>query len=204
MSRKLASLDKTRGTLLNRLKDLNDSDSWREFFDKYWLFVFRISTRKGLSEAEAEEVTQEAMIRVAKAMPSFQYARKRGSFKNWLSQIVRNIIIDQYRKKKISTIPLGYSESAVCIDEAIIVENHIDKIWDQEWRRNMINLALKGAQNRLSLKEYQIFHLNVILEHPASVTAEMVGVSVPRVYLAKFRAGRIFRQEYNKIKKDII
>ena len=51
------------------------------------------------------------------------------------------------------------------------------------------------------LREFQIFQLHVFQEHSARKTAEMVGVSVARVYVAKLRAGRAFKQEYSKLKE---
>lgn len=203
MTEQESVLDKTRSTLLCRLKDLDHSDAWREFFDLYWLFIFRIAIRKGLTEPEAEDVTQEVMIRVAKVIPDFQYSRKRGSFKNWLSQIVRNIIIDHYRKRKPSTARLPDGENDVGVDDALIAKHDLEQIWDEEWRRNLMNLALKSARRRVSLREFQIFHLHVFQEHSARKTAEMVGVSVPRVYLAKLRAGRVFKQEYSKLQEAV-
>ena len=184
-----------------RLKDLDHSGAWREFFDLYWLFIFRIAIRKGLTEAEAEDVTQETMIRVAKALPSFQYTRKRGSFKNWLSKIVSNIIIDHYRKKKISTVCLPDAENEARMGDVPAAGRDLEQIWDEEWTRNLMNLALKKARNRVGLREFQIFQLHVFQEHSARKTAEMVGVSVARVYVAKLRAGRAFKQEYSKLKE---
>ena len=47
MTEQQSVLDKTRSTLLCRLKDLDHSDGWREFFDLYWLFIFRIADGQG-------------------------------------------------------------------------------------------------------------------------------------------------------------
>ena len=33
----------TRWSLLNRLKDLEDQQSWQEFFDTYWIQMFELS-----------------------------------------------------------------------------------------------------------------------------------------------------------------
>ena len=77
----------------------------------------------------------------------------------------------------------------------------LEQIWDEEWTRNLMNLALKKARSRVGLREFQIFQLHVFQEHAARKTAEMVGVSVARVYVAKLRAGRAFKQEYSKLKE---
>jgi len=88
----------TRSTLLTRLRDHDDRESWRAFFDRYWQLLYNVARRSGLDEAASEDVVQETVIVVAKAMPTFQYDRNRGSFKQWLLRIVRRRIVDQLRK----------------------------------------------------------------------------------------------------------
>ncbi len=49
----------TRDSLLSRLKDWNDRDSWKEFFETYWKLIYRTALQAGLNEAEAQDVVQE-------------------------------------------------------------------------------------------------------------------------------------------------
>jgi hypothetical protein len=48
----------TRQSLLARLKDWEDQESWREFFDTYWRLIHATALKAGLSEPEAQEVVQ--------------------------------------------------------------------------------------------------------------------------------------------------
>ncbi len=43
----------TRKSLLSRLKNWDDSQSWREFFDTYWSLIYGVAIKGGLSDAEA-------------------------------------------------------------------------------------------------------------------------------------------------------
>lgn len=79
----------TRQSLLSRLKDWEDSDSWREFFQTYWHLIYNVAVKAGLTDAEAQEVVQETLIAVAKKMPNFRYDPAVDSFKGWLLQITR-------------------------------------------------------------------------------------------------------------------
>lgn len=180
------------------MKELDQHEGWREFFDLYWMFIYRSARRKGLNETEAEDVTQETMIRVAKALPNFEYDRKRGSFKGWLCRIVHNALVDLLRRKRISTVTLTDDGQ---VDE-YKQEAELEAIWDEEWTRNHVDLALKGTRNRVSAREFQIFHLHVIQERPVKEVAQTAGVSNTRVYVVKLRVGRVFKQEYAKLKED--
>ena len=46
----------TRRSLLNRLKNWEDNESWRSFFDTYWKLIYGFATRRGLSHDEAQDV----------------------------------------------------------------------------------------------------------------------------------------------------
>src|SRR5258707_14472824 len=77
----------TRQSLLSRLKDRKDENSWKVFFDTYWKFIYNVGIKSGLSQHEAQDVVQETVISVMKAMPSFSYDPANGSFKQWLLQL---------------------------------------------------------------------------------------------------------------------
>ena len=59
---------RTRRSLLSRLRDLDDRESWRTFFDLYWRMLYNVARRSGLGEADAEDVVQETVVAVARRM----------------------------------------------------------------------------------------------------------------------------------------
>src|SRR5580658_9537688 len=74
----------TRRSLLSRLKNWNDNESWRVFFYTYWRLIYNTAVRAGLNDAQAQDVVQETIISVLKSIPSFQYDPSKGTFKGWL------------------------------------------------------------------------------------------------------------------------
>src|SRR6516225_6696526 len=88
----------TRRSLLSRLRNLGDDASWRTFFDTYWLLIYNVARKSGLTDADAQDVVQETIIAVARKMPEFRYDPAKGSFKNWLLLITRRRIHDHLRK----------------------------------------------------------------------------------------------------------
>ena len=79
----------TRWSLIGRLKDMDDRQSWQEFFDAYWKLIYSVALKAGLSDAEAQEVVQETVISVANKMPEFKADPAAGSFKSWLLTLTR-------------------------------------------------------------------------------------------------------------------
>ena len=68
-----SSMDRTRSTLIHRLKDIEDGNSWMDFYEIYWPLLLNVAKKSGLSNADAEDVSQEALFRITKAMPKFEY-----------------------------------------------------------------------------------------------------------------------------------
>src|SRR3989442_10370158 len=97
----------TRWSLIGRLKDMDDQQSWQEFFDAYWKLIYSVALKAGLSDAEAQDVVQETVISVAKKMPEFNADPAAGSFKSWLLTLTRWRIVDQARKRQAQANPDG-------------------------------------------------------------------------------------------------
>jgi hypothetical protein len=89
----------TRYTLLSRLQNWEDNESWKDFFDTYWRLIYSLARKSGLTEVEAQDAVQETVISVAKHIHKFRRDRKLGSFKGWLRNITRWRIADQLRKR---------------------------------------------------------------------------------------------------------
>src|SRR6266403_103520 len=88
----------TRWTLIERLKNWDDQESWRQFFDTYWKLIYGVAIKSGLTHPEAQDVVQETVISVSKSMHNFKADPAYGSFKAWLLNLTRWRITDQCRK----------------------------------------------------------------------------------------------------------
>src|SRR2546423_141508 len=88
----------TRQSLLSRLKDWEDRESWQDFFDTYWRLIYGVARKAGLSDAEAHDIVQETVISVSRKIEGFRYDPKVCSFKSWMLQLTRWRIINQFKR----------------------------------------------------------------------------------------------------------
>ena len=109
MREKADELIPTRWSLIQRLRDWDDQESWREFFDTYWRLIYGTAIRAGLSDVEAQEVVQETVISVCRNIRNLEAEGAGRSFKGWLLKMARWRIIDQVRKRPLARIraPIG-------------------------------------------------------------------------------------------------
>jgi RNA polymerase sigma-70 factor (ECF subfamily) len=199
----------TRATLILRLKDWRDQASWQEFFDTYWRLIYGVAVKRGLTDTEAQEVVQETMVSVAKHMPDFKYDPAIGSFKAWLLNMTRWRIADQIRLRRPAA---EYHETTDAADPAGLADGtpiaaaqpDFDRLWDKEWERNLLDVAVEKARRRLDPKQYQIFDFYVNKEWAPERIAQTFAISVNQVYLAKHRVTEAIKHEVERLKTEMV
>ena len=159
-SKNVPDLIPTRRSLLSRLRDWDDQESWRDFFQTYWRLIYEEVLKAGLSDAEAQEVVQETVISVAKQMPDFRYDPARGRFKGWLLQITRRRIADQVRKRmQESGASGGHPIETLSTDQIESVPDpaggDLEAIWDDEWEKNLLHAATENLKRQVNPEQYQ-------------------------------------------------
>jgi RNA polymerase sigma factor (sigma-70 family) len=214
MANNLSELIPTRRTLLSRLKNWDDQESWQEFFNTYWKLIYGVATKAGLTKTEAQDVVQETVLIVAKKMPDFRYDPALGSFKQWLLRITRWRILDQLRKRPILDRRLGVVEtvSQSSLDTATTELGEIEHVadpaglnlaamWEEEWAKNIFDTALEKVKREVSARQYQIFDLYVIKQWPVRKVARTLGINIAKVYLAKHRVAGSLKKEIQKLER---
>ncbi len=196
----------TRYSLLSRLQDWSDDDSWRDFFETYWRLIYAMALKAGLTESEAQDVVQETIISVAKDLHKFERVRERGSFKGWLRNIIRWRIADQFRKR-IRHEPLPNAPPETSFPAANVADvpdpagSATEAAWDEEMRVSLFEAALKNIRPQVREEYFQMFDLYVIKHWPPGRIARALGVNVGQVYLAKHRVARILKKEIRRLEK---
>jgi len=195
----------TRDSLLSRLKDWQDDDSWRDFFNTYWKFVYGVALKSGLTEQEAEEVVQETVITVARRIPEFKYDPAICSFKTWLLNLTRWRIVDQLRKRqpKVNGQAEGTPHTSMIERLPSPPGVDLDAMWDTEWQQSLVNTAIQRIKRRVKPEHYQIFHLCVYKEWPVKKVARELNVNVAQVYLAKHRVAALLKKEVKTLEKKL-
>ena len=210
----------TRQSLLGRLKNWDDQESWRDFFDTYGKLIYGLARKSGLSDAEAQDAVQETLMAVAKEMPGFKYDPAIGSFKGWLLEVARRRIANQFRRRSpgdgargsdrppaspaVAQVPPGRLEPDEPRTATIerIPDPHtedLERLWDQEWRKNLLEVALARVKRRVNAKQYQMFNLYVTQQWPIETVKTTLGVNAAQIYMAKMRISRMIKAEVRRL-----
>ena len=198
----------TRRTLLSRLRNLDDQESWRTFFDLYWQLLYNVARRSGLDDSGAQEIVQDTVIAVARKMPEFHYDPTRGTFRQWLLRITRRRIIDHLRR--VYRQPITAEVAPESLDEN---EEHasaitdqgaaaIEAAWNEEWEKATFEAALARVRAESNPRHFQVFDYCVLKEWPAAKVAATLGLNAAQVYLAKHRVAQAMRRAVRTINAE--
>ncbi len=197
----------TRSSLLERLKTWNDEAGWKEFFDTYQRSILGLAMKCGLSRSEAEEVVQDTMVAVARKMPDFQYDRSLGSFKGWLFTITRRAVGKQLSKRQGHLGPLvdaGGADGEGTTVELPDPAPGFEERWEEDWRHNLLDMAIDRVRRRTKPKQFQMFDLYVTQQLPMDQVTRILNVNAAQVYMAKLRISSAVRHELAQLQKKLI
>ena len=203
----------TRWTLIERLKNWDDQESWRQFFETYWRLIYGVAIKSGLTHPEAQDVVQETVMSVCKSMHNFKADPAYGSFKAWLLNLTRWRITDQVRKRRrgvnaTEERPHSGSKSdttSTAVEERVPdpAGNALETIWNDEWEKHIVDAALEKVKQQSSGKHYQIFFLQAIKQIPPAKVAEALNLKVDQVYLIKHRLTKIFEEALKELETKL-
>src|SRR5262245_18672397 len=83
-------LPTTRVTLLSQLRHAPcDQAGWAEFIERYGRHIYRWCRRWRLQDADAEDVTQNILVKLTQKLRAFVYDPSR-SFRGWLKTVAHH------------------------------------------------------------------------------------------------------------------
>ncbi|MBI4193038.1 MAG: sigma-70 family RNA polymerase sigma factor [Candidatus Colwellbacteria bacterium] len=148
-------------------------------YDKYIEKIFRfILVKVGGQREEAEDLTHQVFVKAWEEVRRGAYSEKGYPFGSWLYRIARNLVIDHWRRLRI-TVDLDESATDLAASEPELGER-LD--------RNQDALALVRAIHRLKDIEQDVLLLRFTEELPVKAVAEALGKTEGAVKLIQHRA----------------
>ncbi len=173
----------THATLLARLSDGADPAAWSEFYDRYGELIRNFARPQGLQAADCEDVVQDVVLALTKAMPGFEYDPAKGRFRGYLKTITLHAIYRKSFQKRgqVNLEDIEKTAAAACTDAAV------DEQWEAEWRQYHLRQAMRVIEAEFNAADRAAFQRYAVEGGDANETAAELGLSVDQVYKAKSR-----------------
>ena len=199
MSDKFGS--ETRMTLLSRLrKDPTNEVAWGEFVEHYGRKVFGWCRKWHLQEADAEDVTQNVLVKLAEKMRDFVYDPSR-SFRGWLKTITHHAWTDFRESRDRAGVGSGDSHMLGLLDSVEAREDLLKQL-DDEFDRELLEEAMNRVRLRVAPQTWQAFQLTAIDGLSGAEVSNRIGMQVAQVYVAKRRVQKMLEAEVRKLEES--
>ena len=133
----------TRPSLLVRIRDPQDAESWRSFVELYTPPVLRYCRLRDCNTPTSADVTQEVMAQVARSMRSFRYAPEGGRFRDWLGTITRRKVNRHLTKRNLGTEGGGGNDTPEGVNNPRVIE--ADPDWSAEFNAKSLGLRRESS-----------------------------------------------------------
>ena len=140
-----------------------DQEAFAQLYEEHFDKIYRYVTLKIGNETEAEDMTQQVFLNALRSISSFKW--KGIPFAAWLFRIAHNQIVDYYRSKKRTTVPLDESLASNNNNPQLIVEQKLDV--------EQLTLATK----QLTEAQREVILLRFAGELPIAQVAKTMGKS---------------------------
>lgn len=180
---------KTRVSLILRLSQPADAEAWEEFCDIYLPVIFRIAKARGLQDADAHDVSQNVLVRVARSVKNWSPDQERGSFGGWLGTIARNLIIDFLRSHKNGPQTLGGSDVNRMVDNTVSHQGVADyeNLVDTQLKRQLFVWAAEKVEASVQPSTWQAFWRTAVQNERVDSVAKDLTMTAGGIYVARSR-----------------
>jgi RNA polymerase sigma-70 factor (ECF subfamily) len=188
----MGTAPQTRASLLLRLKDRADEEAWREFVEIYRPVVVRLARKKGLQDADADDLAQQVFLAVAGAIDRWQMDPARARFRTWLGRIAHNLLVNMVTRRR-ADCGSGDTQVLELLHERPAAEGP-DSDWvRRECQAELFRWAARHVRKEFEPATWQAFWETAVRGRDSAEVAAELGKSIGSVYAARSRVMRRLR-----------
>lgn len=182
----------TRQSLILRLPDRGDIDAWDQFVQIYEPLVYRLAKSRGMQHADAQEIVQEVMLSVSRAVDRWDPDKSKGRFRDWLFRIARNLMINFLTRRKHRPLGSGDTDVALLLNNQVADNGPQSLFFDQEYRREVFHWASQQVKPAVTQRTWRAFWKTSVVGEAAADVAADLGMTRGAVHIARSRVlGRL-------------
>lgn len=193
-----ASHSITSTTLLGRLRCAPaDEAAWREFVDRYGPKIYGWCRKWQLQPADAEDVTQNVLVRLASRLRTFVYDPAQ-SFRGWLKTLTWHVLSDYMSARRRPGQGSGDPDVAREL-ESIAARDDLMQQLAEDFDREMLEEAQARVQARVGPRRWQAFCLTAYDGLSGAEVARRLDMKVITVFTAKSKVLKLLQKEIRKL-----
>ncbi len=190
----------TNLTLLGKLRQSpRDRAAGEEFVERYGPRIYAWCRHWRLGEEDAQDVTQNVLVRLAEKMSTFHYDPS-GSFRGWLWTLTRHAWQDYVEGQGRQVRASGDSDSRRCLAEAPAREDLVQRL-NEEFDRELLDEAMARVRLRVEPQTWEAFRLLALEGWTGAETGQKLGMKVASVFVARSNVQKLLRREIQDLER---
>jgi RNA polymerase sigma-70 factor (ECF subfamily) len=191
----------TSPSLLARLRhDPTDQASWRRFVEQYGPKIYGWCRKWKLQDADAQDVTQTVLARLAAKMRSFAYDPAR-SFRGWLKTLASHARSDFLARRQRNGLVCG-DDTAVAVLETVEARQDLVQRLEEAFDREVLEAAMVRVRLRIEARTWEAFRLTALEGLSGAAAAEQLHIKVAAVYVAKREVKKRLTAEIRRLQRS--
>jgi RNA polymerase sigma-70 factor (ECF subfamily) len=150
-----------------------------------------------LQDADAEDVTQEILLKLAQKLRSFAYDPSR-SFRGWLKTVAHHAWRDFVDSRRRAQAGAGDSHVQELIQTLEARQDLLQKL-EEAFDHELLEAAKVQVQLRVAPHTWEAFRLVALEGQPVAEVAARVHMQVAMVYVAKSKVQKMLQEEIQKL-----
>ncbi|MEM9015820.1 MAG: sigma-70 family RNA polymerase sigma factor [Verrucomicrobiota bacterium] len=194
----------TNASLLVQLRDPGNQRAWETFVTRYGPLVYGFGLRRGVSVDEADDFLQEVMLRVSRSIVRFDYDPEIGTFRSWLFQTSRHVLMNRNRAMGRRPGLSGGTSILRAAEEALSTreEARLRDEWDREYQRQVFAQAAERVRSEVEPESWDAFWRTAVMEEVPAEVATDLGVAVGTLYTRRSRVQARVRDAAREVKAE--
>jgi len=193
-------LPTTRVTLLTELRqDPAGQAAWEEFVERYGRHIYRWCRQWKLQDADAEDVTQDILVKLSQKLRTFAYDPSR-SFRGWLKTVAHHVWRDFEDGRRRARPAAGDSQAqklVLSLEAREDLAYRLEEAFDLE----LLEAAKVRVRLRVAPHTWEAFRLMALEGLPVAEVAARVHLQVAMVYVAKSKVQKMLQEEIRKLER---
>ncbi len=188
----------TSPTLLGRLRAApTDEAAWVAFVERYGRRIYTWARHWNLQHADAEDVAQMVLARLARRLPNFVYDEG-GTFRGWLWTLTRHAWSDFLHARERSGRGSGDSGVLAYLESAEAGDDLAARL-AQEFDEELLEAAMARVQLRVAPSSWDAFRLTALEGQSGASAASQLGMPITSVFKARSRVQQMLQDEVRKL-----
>ncbi len=190
----------TRITLLGRLRrDPTNQAAWGEFVEHYGGKIYGWCRKWDLQEADAQDVTQIVLLKLAQKMREFAYDPSR-SFRAWLKTLTHHALSDFVESRQRPGLGSGDSRVQGVLGSIAARDDLVEQL-KAEFDRELLEEAMARVRLRVAPQTWQAFVLTALEGLSGADASQRIPMQVAQVFVAKRRVQKMLQQEVARLEQ---